>query len=82
MRFQYSKRLEFADAEVVNPNSLWQPAFDKFTNGPRLHEFLNEMNTKVFQPYEYVLNLVQPDQALSDVIPVASSFRLQCRVDR
>lgn len=39
----YSKH-GYADAPILDPKSETQPAFDLFTNGPRIHEYLGEMN--------------------------------------
>jgi len=40
----YSKDPELRDAAVTDPNSPWQFAADLYCNGPRMHEFLREMN--------------------------------------
>lgn len=40
----YSKLVDFPDAPVTLPDSDIQPAADFFTNGPRMHEFLREMD--------------------------------------
>ncbi|MCJ1254882.1 alpha-glucosidase mal12 [Lignoscripta atroalba] len=40
----YSKGIEFADAPIVDPKSDTQVAHSIFCNGPRMHEFLREMN--------------------------------------
>ncbi|GAA5996855.1 glycoside hydrolase family 13 protein [Rhodotorula paludigena] len=48
----YSKYLDFPDAKVVAPETLWQPAGDFFSNGPRLQEFLREMRKETFSKYD------------------------------
>jgi oligo-1,6-glucosidase len=48
----YSKGTEMPDAPIVNPESFEQPAADLFCNGPRMHEFLREMNEKVLRYYD------------------------------
>ncbi|KAJ8097648.1 glycoside hydrolase superfamily [Lipomyces tetrasporus] len=48
----YSKRLDFPDAPVVEPDTPWQPAYDLICNGPRMHEFLREMNYEVLSKYD------------------------------
>jgi oligo-1,6-glucosidase len=48
----YSKGTEFPDAPIIDPNSFEQPASGLFCNGPRMHEFLREMNTKVLNQYD------------------------------
>lgn len=51
---KYSKRTEFVDAIVSDPNSEWQPAPEQWCNGPRIHEFLKEMNSEVLDHYDAV----------------------------
>ncbi|KAK9316497.1 glycoside hydrolase superfamily [Lipomyces starkeyi] len=48
----YSKRLDFPDAHVVEPETPWQPAYELICNGPRMHEFLREMNDEVLSKYD------------------------------
>ncbi|BGP40929.1 hypothetical protein JCM10449v2_004894 [Rhodotorula kratochvilovae] len=48
----YSKYLEFPDAEVVAPETPWQPAGQFFSNGPRLREFLQEIRKETFAKYD------------------------------
>ncbi|KAL3476211.1 glycoside hydrolase superfamily [Aspergillus californicus] len=40
----YSKDTAYPDAPIVTPDSDTQVAFDFFTNGPRIHEYMREMN--------------------------------------
>ncbi|GAM86435.1 hypothetical protein ANO11243_044490 [Dothideomycetidae sp. 11243] len=40
----YSKVPGLPDTPVTDPNQEWQLAADLFCNGPRMHEFLGEMN--------------------------------------
>ncbi|POR31019.1 Alpha amylase [Tolypocladium paradoxum] len=47
---KYSKRQDFVDAPVTNPQSPHQPAPEMWCNGPRIHEFIHEMNRKVLAP--------------------------------
>ncbi|KAK5232891.1 hypothetical protein LTR47_006118 [Exophiala xenobiotica] len=51
---KYSKRTEFVDAVVSDPNSQWQPAPEQWCNGPRIHEFLKEMNSEVLDHYDAI----------------------------
>ena len=51
---KYSKRQDFVDAPVTNPNSLHQPAPEMWCNGPRIHEFIGEMTRKALAPYNAV----------------------------
>ncbi|OAA56646.1 maltase [Niveomyces insectorum RCEF 264] len=50
----YSKRVDFRDAPVVNPAVYEQPAWSEYANGPRMHEFLREMNAVVLSRYDTV----------------------------
>jgi oligo-1,6-glucosidase len=47
----YSKTPGLPDAPIVDPNSFDQPASSLYCNGPRMHEFLREMNQKVLSQY-------------------------------
>lgn len=40
----YSKLQDFPDAPVTDPKAKYQPAGLLYCNGPRMHEFLREMN--------------------------------------
>ncbi|KAI5919155.1 glycoside hydrolase family 13 protein [Camillea tinctor] len=48
---KYSKRTEYVDAPVTDPNSPHQPAPEMWCNGPRIHEFIREMREKALAPY-------------------------------
>jgi oligo-1,6-glucosidase len=48
---KYSKNTAFPDAEVIEPDEEFQVAVQHFTNGPRMHEFLSEMND-IFDEYD------------------------------
>ncbi|GAB1320830.1 Maltase [Madurella fahalii] len=47
----YSKGVEFKDAPIVDANFYEQPAWLYYANGPRMHEFLREMNEQVLNKY-------------------------------
>ncbi|KAK2036451.1 glycosyl hydrolase, partial [Colletotrichum somersetense] len=51
---KYSKRTDFVDAPVTDPASPHQPAPEMWCNGPRIHEFIGEMNRKALAPYNAV----------------------------
>ncbi|KAK1964398.1 alpha amylase [Colletotrichum sublineola] len=51
---KYSKRTDFVDAPVTDPTSPHQPAPEMWCNGPRIHEFIREMNRKALAPYNAV----------------------------
>lgn len=51
---KYSKRTEFVDASITDPKSEWQPAPEMWCNGPRIHEFLKEMNSEVLDHYDAI----------------------------
>lgn len=40
----YSKPLGLPDAPIIDPQAIYQPAGMLYCNGPRMHEFLSEMN--------------------------------------
>lgn len=71
-----SKVPGYPDGAIVAPDHLYQPGFKHFANGPRLHEYLQELNEKVLSKYDTitvgempfvrdeneVLNVVHPDR--------------------
>jgi oligo-1,6-glucosidase len=48
---KYSKVLPFADAPITDATSNIQPAAQMWCNGPRIHEFIKEMNHNVLSNY-------------------------------
>jgi alpha-glucosidase len=54
---KYSKPKAFIDAEITDPESPWQYAYPLFCNGPRMHEFLKEMNRDAMAPYGEVMTV-------------------------
>ncbi|KZF22244.1 glycoside hydrolase family 13 protein [Xylona heveae TC161] len=49
-----SKLQTFPDADVTRPHDKYQPGTKYFVNGPRLHEFLKELNRTVFSKYDTI----------------------------
>jgi oligo-1,6-glucosidase len=47
----YSKPKDLPDAPVINPKAEHQVASSLYCNGPRMHEFLSEMNS-IMEPYD------------------------------
>lgn len=47
----YSKDMSFPDAPITDPGVFEQPAHMLFCNGPRMHEFLRELNSEVLSKY-------------------------------
>jgi oligo-1,6-glucosidase len=47
-----SKVQEFPDADIVVPGARYQPGDKYFANGPRLHEWLKEINRQVLSKYD------------------------------
>jgi oligo-1,6-glucosidase len=47
-----SKVPEYPDGAVIAPDHEFQPGFKYFANGPRLHEYLHEMNREVLRKYD------------------------------
>uniref|UniRef100_A0A8H7TMS6 Alpha-glucosidase n=1 Tax=Bionectria ochroleuca TaxID=29856 RepID=A0A8H7TMS6_BIOOC len=71
---KYSKRQDYVDAPVTDPNSPHQSAPEMWCNGPRIHEFIHEMNRKALAPYNAISigelsNTPHPDQ----VVPYVSA---------
>lgn len=60
----YSKH-EFKDVHITAPGDEWQPAGERFTNGPHLHEYLKEMYANTFAHYEYVASSPVEDPELT-----------------
>lgn len=48
----YSKGNELPDAPITDQGIFEQPASGLFCNGPRMHEFLREMNSQVLSKYD------------------------------
>ncbi|KAL6451363.1 MAL2 Alpha-glucosidase [Candida maltosa Xu316] len=48
----YSKDQSFADAPIVFKDSIYQPSGHLTANGPRIHEFHQEMNKEVVSKYD------------------------------
>lgn len=48
---KYSKVLPFTDAPITDPTSEIQPAAQMWCNGPRIHEFIKEINRDVLSKY-------------------------------
>lgn len=48
---KYSKVLPFQDAPITDPASEIQPAAEMWCNGPRIHEYIKEMNREVLSHY-------------------------------
>jgi oligo-1,6-glucosidase len=49
-----SKVPSYPDGEVVAPDHQYQPGFKYFANGPKLHDYLQEMNKAVLAKYDAV----------------------------
>lgn len=50
-----SKAPGLPDAPVVLPGREFQPAYELFANGPRLHEFLKDMRREVLAGYDVMV---------------------------
>ncbi|KAH7920510.1 glycoside hydrolase family 13 protein [Leucogyrophana mollusca] len=49
-----SKTEGLPDAPVVDPDQYYQPASMYFANGPRVHEYIKQMNTEVLSHYDLI----------------------------
>ncbi|KAJ4382481.1 hypothetical protein N0V86_002816 [Didymella sp. IMI 355093] len=77
---KYSKVLPFVDAPITDTTSFTQSAPAKWCNGPRIHEFIQEMNREVlscFRTYDGLSLVTVGELSLcpdpSDVIPYVSA---------
>ncbi|KAF8245794.1 oligo-1,6-glucosidase [Wilcoxina mikolae CBS 423.85] len=50
-----SKAPGLPDAPILLPGEKFQPAYTLFSNGPRLHEFLQEMRKEVLDKYDVMV---------------------------
>lgn len=51
----YSKHLDYPDAPVILPHEEFQPAFEYFVDGPRMHEYLQEQRREALNKYGDIL---------------------------
>lgn len=49
-----SKHQDFPDADIIAPDHKYQPGFKYYANGPRLHEYLKEICSKVLDHYDTI----------------------------
>lgn len=76
---KYSKRQDYVDAPITVPGQTSQPAPEMWCNGPRIHEFIHEMNRKVLAPYNAVSvgelsNTPHPSQVIPYVSEAAQEL--------
>ncbi|RAL13537.1 alpha-glucosidase [Aspergillus homomorphus CBS 101889] len=73
----YSKPADFPDAPIVDPSNTYQPATSLFCNGPRMAEFLGEMNAilRKYKPAHETLTVgeLPSTPLLSDVLSYVSA---------
>ena len=70
----YSKDLSFPDAPISDPKATWQRSDQQWTNGPRLIEFLKEMNRDTFAKHDAVAIGEWPNTPdISKVLDVVSA---------
>ncbi|KAH6685055.1 alpha-glucosidase [Plectosphaerella plurivora] len=71
---KYSKRPDYIDAPITDPSSPHQPAPEMWCNGPRIHEYIHEMNRKVLASYGAVsVGELSLTPLPSQVIPYVSA---------
>ena len=71
---KYSKRTEYVDVPVTEPDSPHQPAPEMWCNGPRIHEFIREMREKALAPYGAVsVGELSNTPLPSQVVPYVSA---------
>ncbi|KAL6249198.1 hypothetical protein RBB50_004261 [Rhinocladiella similis] len=72
----YSKDTSYPDAPVVIPNEYYQPAFQYYLNGPRMHEFLQEQRERVLDQYGDILMVGElPSTNFDEVMSYISAAR-------
>lgn len=72
----YSKDINFPDAPIVYPDEPYQPAFQLFENGPRMHEWLQEQRRDVLDKYGDVFMVGEcPHSTLEQVLEYVSASR-------
>ena len=54
---KYSKPTQYLDAKITDPENRWQYAYPLFCNGPRMHEYLKEMNREALAPYGEIMTV-------------------------
>ncbi len=73
---KYSKRTDYPDAPITEPDSPDQPAPEMWCNGPRIHEFIREMREKALEPYGAVsVGELSNTPAPSQVLPYVSAAK-------
>lgn len=82
----YSKNMEFPDVEVSDLRSEYQPAPMHFANGPRMHEFLTELDTQVLSKYDVMTvgelpHTKDPQKILMYVRPDARQLNMVFQFD-
>ncbi|KAI1077991.1 glycoside hydrolase family 13 protein [Whalleya microplaca] len=71
---KYSKRTEYADSPITEPASPHQPAPQMWCNGPRIHEFIHEMQERALAPYGAVsVGELSNTPLPSQVVPYVSA---------
>ncbi|KAF1990801.1 glycoside hydrolase family 13 protein [Aulographum hederae CBS 113979] len=67
-----SKVPSYPDAEIVDPVHTYQPGFRYYANGPRLHEYLREINKEVLSKYDTItvgeMPFVRDDEEILKVV--------------
>ncbi|POY75559.1 hypothetical protein BMF94_1462 [Rhodotorula taiwanensis] len=71
---RYSKYTDFPDAPVTEPDMLWQPAGQLMTNGPRSHEYIQEMRKEAFDAYDcFTIGELPSTPVLENILSYISS---------
>lgn len=80
----YSKDTSYPDAEIILVGEEYQPAFEHFVNGPRMHEWLKEIRRDVLDKYGDVVmvgELAGADAAQLLEYVSAEAKELSCTFD-
>ncbi|VUC21503.1 unnamed protein product [Clonostachys rosea] len=69
----YSKPNDFPDAPVADPAAPFQPAAMLYCNGPRMHEFIGEMNSILAQYGAITVGELLDTADVADILPYVSA---------
>ncbi|KAF2212751.1 glycoside hydrolase family 13 protein [Cercospora zeae-maydis SCOH1-5] len=67
-----SKHPDLPDGKITDPESTYQDGSEFFASGPRMHDYIREMRTEVFDHYDVMtvgeLGFTKDEQSVSDYV--------------
>ncbi|PPJ51015.1 hypothetical protein CBER1_07815 [Cercospora berteroae] len=67
-----SKHPDLPDGKIADPESKYQDGSEFFASGPRMHDYIREMRTEVFDHYDVMtvgeLGFTKDEQSVSDYV--------------